>query len=76
MTLRALQDASDSDGDDVREIALLLIHRHGLRAPSYARLQGLRARYHGDEEAASSWRAVAEKALEILRTHPEDPQRG
>ena len=75
MTLRALKDTSDSEGDDVREIALLLIHRHGLRAPSYARLQGLRASYHGDRDAAESWRAIAEKAMEILRTEPEDPRR-
>jgi hypothetical protein len=61
-----------------RGVASELIARFGIRAPCVANLQALRARAAGDGDRRRDWSRIAQAALEILRSEPEDaaPQAG
>ena len=45
--------------DQVRNIASMLVDKHGVQAPSVAQLTALRLRRDGDEERALIWEDVA-----------------
>jgi hypothetical protein len=52
--------------DQIRNIASMLVDKHGLQAPSVAQLKALRFRQEGDEERALTWEDVARFAEECL----------
>ena len=54
--------------DQVRNIASMLVDKHGLQAPSVAQLTALRLRRDGDEDRALIWEDVARFAEDSLRS--------
>jgi hypothetical protein len=52
--------------DQVRNLVCLVIEKHGLKAPSYAQREALRARQNGDLERADTWSRVARSAEDAL----------
>jgi hypothetical protein len=56
-----------SQTDQVRNLVTLTLEKHGIRAPSVAQHQSLKARSEGDAERAEMWEEVAELAAAALR---------
>ena len=52
--------------DQVRNLVCLVIEKHGLKAPSFAQREALRARQAGDVERADTWTRVARVAEDAL----------
>jgi hypothetical protein len=57
--------------EEVRDLAAMLISKHGVRAPAFATHQALKARQDGDDRMADMWREIADIAEGILRTDPD-----
>ncbi len=55
---------------DVSALAEILIARFGVRAPSYAVLQALKARCRGQQRTMEIWHRIADAIPNILRTDP------
>ncbi|MGH7090464.1 MAG: hypothetical protein ACREFQ_16330 [Stellaceae bacterium] len=55
------------DGAGVWSTARLIVEKHGIRAPSYADHQALKARERGDVPSMHRWQSVAAATTEILR---------
>jgi len=56
-----------SQTDQVRNLVTLTLEKHGIRAPSVAQHQALKARSEGDVARAELWEEVAELAAADLR---------
>jgi hypothetical protein len=48
--------------DQIRNLVSLVVEKHGIRAPSVAQYEALRARHGGDLPRAAEWREVARLA--------------
>jgi hypothetical protein len=57
--------------DQLRNLVALTIEKHGIRAPSFAQHQALKARSDGDLARAATWDEVAQLAEGALREGPE-----
>jgi hypothetical protein len=55
------------DGQNVWSIAAILVEKHGIRAPSFAEHQALKARQRADNASMYRWQNVAEATAAILR---------
>ena len=55
---------------EVVALAELAIARYGERAPTYAVLQALKARYQRKAKETAAWQRIADSANAILRAEP------
>jgi hypothetical protein len=60
---------------EVLALAELAIGRYGERAPAYASLQALKARYQRKRNETEAWQRIANSVLAILRSEPSWDQR-
>jgi hypothetical protein len=61
--------------DEVRELAMQLIHAFGERSTSYANYQALKARVRGDRLHMKAWRWIAGATVELLRADLDELSR-
>jgi hypothetical protein len=55
-----------SQDDQLRNLVILLIEKHGTRAPSVAQHQALKAKNEGDAGRAELWNQVARLSESVL----------
>jgi hypothetical protein len=60
---------------EVLALAELAIGRYGERAPAYASLQALKARYQRKLNETEAWQRIANSVMAILRSEPSWDQR-
>ncbi|MDB5405495.1 MAG: hypothetical protein JWL84_407 [Rhodospirillales bacterium] len=60
----------DIQSDQIRNLVTLTIEKHGIRAPSAAQHEALKARRSGDDKRAATWEEVAILAEAALGADP------
>ena len=59
-----------SHAGQARNLATLMLEKHGVRAPAAALHEALKARGCGDDDRAETWTEAAKLAEDALRTGP------
>jgi hypothetical protein len=55
---------------EIRELAELLVARHGERATTFAKFQSLKAGYRGERRTMEAWRSIADVAERVWKVEP------